>query len=51
MVLGLVSTKSGTLEDKDVLKRRIDEAAQYVPLDQLCLTAVRVLVHGGGQTR
>jgi len=38
VVLGLVTTKSGTLEDKDVLKRRIDEAAQYVPLDQLCLS-------------
>lgn len=36
VVLGLVTTKSGTLEDKDVLKLRIDEAAQYVPLDQLC---------------
>ena len=38
VVLGLVTTKRGTLEDKDVLKRRIDEAAQYVPLDQLCLS-------------
>jgi len=32
VVLGLGTTKSGTLEDKDVLKLRIDEAAQYVPL-------------------
>ncbi len=38
VVLGLVTTKSGALEDKDTLKRRIDEAAQYVPLDQLCLS-------------
>jgi 5-methyltetrahydropteroyltriglutamate--homocysteine methyltransferase len=38
VVLGLVTTKRGELEDPDVLKRRIDEAAQYVPLDQLCLS-------------
>ncbi|GAA2557723.1 5-methyltetrahydropteroyltriglutamate--homocysteine S-methyltransferase [Pseudonocardia hydrocarbonoxydans] len=38
VVLGLVTTKSGRLEDADTLKRRIDEAAQYVPLDQLCLS-------------
>jgi 5-methyltetrahydropteroyltriglutamate--homocysteine methyltransferase len=38
VVLGLVTTKSGVLEDPDVLKRRIDEAARYVPLDQLCLS-------------
>jgi 5-methyltetrahydropteroyltriglutamate--homocysteine methyltransferase len=38
VVLGLVSTKHGTLERKDDLKRRIDEAARYVPLDQLCLS-------------
>ena len=38
VVLGLVTTKSGTLEDPDVLRRRIDEAARYVPLDQLCLS-------------
>ena len=38
VVLGLVTTKSGRLEDKDTLKRRIDEAAKYVPLDQLCLS-------------
>ena len=38
VVLGLVTTKSGRLEDKDVLKRRIDEAAKHVPLDQLCLS-------------
>ena len=38
VVLGLVTTKSGALEDPDDLKRRIDEAARYVPLDQLCLS-------------
>jgi 5-methyltetrahydropteroyltriglutamate--homocysteine methyltransferase len=38
VVLGLVTTKSGQLEDPDDLKRRIDEAARYVPLDQLCLS-------------
>jgi 5-methyltetrahydropteroyltriglutamate--homocysteine methyltransferase len=37
-VLGLVTTKSGELESKDALKRRIDEAARYVALDQLCLS-------------
>jgi 5-methyltetrahydropteroyltriglutamate--homocysteine methyltransferase len=38
VVLGLVTTKSGALESKDQLKRRIDEASQYVPLDQICLS-------------
>jgi 5-methyltetrahydropteroyltriglutamate--homocysteine methyltransferase len=38
VVLGLVTTKRGDLEQKDELKRRIDEASQYVPLDQLCLS-------------
>jgi 5-methyltetrahydropteroyltriglutamate--homocysteine methyltransferase len=38
VVLGLVTTKSGRLESKDDLKRRIDDAARYVPLDQLCLS-------------
>ena len=38
VVLGLVTTKRGTLEDKDVLKRRIDEASRYVPLEQLCVS-------------
>ena len=38
VVLGLVTTKRGELEDPDVLKRRIDEAAKYVPLEQLCLS-------------
>lgn len=38
VVLGLVTTKSGTLESKDTLKRRIDEASKFVDLDQLCLS-------------
>ena len=38
MVLGLVTSKSGRLESKDDLKRRIDEATKYVPLEQLCLS-------------
>jgi 5-methyltetrahydropteroyltriglutamate--homocysteine methyltransferase len=38
VVLGLVTTKRPELEGKDDLKRRIDEAAKYVPLDQLCLS-------------
>jgi 5-methyltetrahydropteroyltriglutamate--homocysteine methyltransferase len=38
VVLGLVTTKTGQLERKDDLKRRLDEASQYVDLDQLCLS-------------
>jgi 5-methyltetrahydropteroyltriglutamate--homocysteine methyltransferase len=38
VVLGLVTTKRPQLESKDDLKRRIDEAARYVPLDQLALS-------------
>ncbi len=38
VVLGLVTTKVGELESKDDIKRRIDEAAKYVPLEQLCLS-------------
>jgi 5-methyltetrahydropteroyltriglutamate--homocysteine methyltransferase len=38
VVLGLVTTKTGELESKDALKRRIEEAAGYVDLDQLCLS-------------
>ena len=50
VVLGLVTTKRPELESKDDLKRRIDEAAKFVPLDQLCLSPpVRVLLHGRGQ--
>ena len=38
VVLGLVTSKRAALESKDHLKRRIDEAAKYVPLEQLCLS-------------
>jgi 5-methyltetrahydropteroyltriglutamate--homocysteine methyltransferase len=38
VVLGLVTTKRGELEAKDELKRRVDEASRFVPLDQLCLS-------------
>ena len=38
VVLGLVTSKSGALENKDDIKRRIDEAARFVPLDQLALS-------------
>jgi 5-methyltetrahydropteroyltriglutamate--homocysteine methyltransferase len=38
VVLGLVTSKSGKLEKKDDIKRRIDEATKYVALDQLCLS-------------
>jgi len=38
VVLGLVSTKLGKLERKDDLKRRIDDAARFMPLEQMCLS-------------
>ncbi len=38
VVLGLVTSKSGTLEKKDAIKRRIEEAAKIAPLDQFCLS-------------
>ena len=38
VVLGLITTKSPELEDKDMLKRRIDEASKYCDIDQLCLS-------------
>ena len=38
VVLGLVTTKLGALESKDDLKRRIDEAARYAPMEQLALS-------------
>ena len=38
VVLGLVTTKRGELETKDELKRRIEEASQYVDLDQICVS-------------
>jgi 5-methyltetrahydropteroyltriglutamate--homocysteine methyltransferase len=38
VVLGIMSSKRPQIEDGDTIKRRIDEAARYVPLDQLCLS-------------
>jgi 5-methyltetrahydropteroyltriglutamate--homocysteine methyltransferase len=38
VVLGIVTTKTGKLESKDGLKRRIEDAAKFAPLDQLCLS-------------
>jgi len=38
VVLGLVTTKTGRLESKDEIKRRIDAASKYISLDQLCLS-------------
>jgi 5-methyltetrahydropteroyltriglutamate--homocysteine methyltransferase len=38
VVLGLVTTKTAELESKDALKKRIDEASKYVPLENLCLS-------------
>jgi 5-methyltetrahydropteroyltriglutamate--homocysteine methyltransferase len=38
VVLGLVTTKRPALESKDALKRRIEEASKYVPIDQICLS-------------
>ena len=50
VVLGLVTSKTGILEKKDDIKRRIDEASKYVDLDQLCLSpAMRLRLDRGGQ--
>jgi 5-methyltetrahydropteroyltriglutamate--homocysteine methyltransferase len=38
VVLGLVTTKRGELESKDQLKRRIEEASKFVPIEQLCIS-------------
>jgi 5-methyltetrahydropteroyltriglutamate--homocysteine methyltransferase len=38
VVLGLVTSKTGTLESRNDIKRRIDEATKYADLDQLCLS-------------
>ena len=53
VVLGLVSSKLPQLESKDSLRKRIDEAARYVPLDQLCLSpqcGFSSTVHGNAIT-
>lgn len=38
IVLGLLTSKTGKLEDKEALKRRVDEATRYIDLDRLCLS-------------
>ncbi len=38
VVLGLITSKRPQLEDKDMLKRRLEEASRFVPLDQICLS-------------
>jgi len=38
VVVGLVTSKSGRLEDKDAIKRRLEEAAKFAPIEQLCLS-------------
>jgi 5-methyltetrahydropteroyltriglutamate--homocysteine methyltransferase len=38
VVLGLVTSKSGTLEKREDIKRRIEEAAKFAPLEQFCLS-------------
>jgi 5-methyltetrahydropteroyltriglutamate--homocysteine methyltransferase len=38
IVLGLLTTKTGRLEDGDAIKKRIDDAARYIDHDQLCLS-------------
>jgi len=38
VVLGLITSKTGTMEQKDIIKRRIEDATRYVPLEQLCLS-------------
>ena len=38
VVLGLITTKTGQLEDADALCRRIDEAARYLPLENLAIS-------------
>jgi 5-methyltetrahydropteroyltriglutamate--homocysteine methyltransferase len=48
VVLGLVSTKTPVLESKDALKRRIDEAAKYMPLERLGVSPQCGFSSGGG---
>jgi 5-methyltetrahydropteroyltriglutamate--homocysteine methyltransferase len=48
VILGLVSTKTPQLESKDVLKRKIDEAAKYAPLGQLGIGPQCGFSSGGG---
>jgi len=51
VVLGLVTTKKGEIEAKDDLKRRIDQASRFIPIDQLCLSPQCGFASGvGGNT-
>ena len=38
VVVGVITSKSGELENKDAIKRRLEEASKYAPLDQLALS-------------
>ena len=38
VVLGLVTSKTGQLESKDAIKRRIEDAAKFMPIEQICLS-------------
>jgi 5-methyltetrahydropteroyltriglutamate--homocysteine methyltransferase len=38
IVLGLITSKTGTMEEKDIIQRRIEDATRYAALDQLCLS-------------
>ena len=48
MILGLVSTKTPKLEDKEALRRRIEEAANYLPLERLGISPQCGFSSGGG---
>ena len=48
VILGMISTKTPVLEKKDVLKRRIDEAAKHIPLEQLGIGPQCGFSSGGG---
>ena len=53
VMLGLVTTKNPQLESKDLLKRRIDEASKYVPLENLSISGqcgFASSVHGNSLT-
>jgi hypothetical protein len=51
VVLGLITTKAGKLESPDELQRRIEEAARYLPLEDLALSSpVRLCLRGFGQS-
>jgi 5-methyltetrahydropteroyltriglutamate--homocysteine methyltransferase len=49
VVLGLVSSKIGVLENKDELKRKVEAATRYVPLENLCLSPQCSSTHHGNQ--